>query len=1157
MPQYTLHEERHFLNVLAIMDALVPDYSLNHFGPLDCVLPILAAFTHDLGMAISRADYDKIHDESTIQGRRFSEYRARYDAEQASIIYLKDQIYRLDKKSDKESAKTRSALARRVESIEGFILSSYLRDTHTDSEQLNRLNGWFDAIKNTIGDENLFRYGVGGKDFQRELVLIGLSHSREASWLRKQLVHERQEDSFCSSIGTGEFTNIAFPGLLLRLADIMDFDASRTPRILFTHFGIDSDKSILEWSKHLSVVGWRFDVDEIDKSNCTLQYSAESSHPVHEKLIREFMGCINNELLAVRNEFGIQQRLSPGIARLRYDLILPTHSRLEIQPVRVASDQRKKYIYRDIQFKLSQDEIQNLLMGESLYGDPALCIRELLQNSLDAVDLRSLRLKMKKNGDGYTSAVGSFVHPGVVREADGVENDLRVSVDWGVDEYSGQKWLRVTDNGVGMTDDVIEKYFTQVGRSYYRSPEFRQERSIFREGGELSSPISIFGIGILSCFMIADRIEVCTCSDGANGGQCESRDVSISGPGSLFWLKDGTRKNPGTEIRLFLKSRFNIKIQPKNSGSSNSAAQSNENSRDPNIIDPVQLIAKYVSWPPYPVCVMSKNKKLYEVNQNAPADALEAEVEKYDSSLEFSLSVMRRVARQLKMWDIDTNTVCRPSWWDLKWKDDKHPDGTGSQIRFFYPLSTLEKSGEVFSVKDVQGKIRAIPWSSIIHEEFDSQTRVSVNGMHIDDISDIEKFIVLRAGPGARIWIDLRGDACPALTVDRRRAYRPKDVNEWAKIIMGVFKRFVGALVSGIDGSSPEVYSNLRNGLIGLTPFKQSPIFKCSLPRIFDFTLSCGVVMGSTVREIDLEFEYRRFLQKNELLKRKGIYNDESIRVGVGKSLRRVFDEESYHFDYDRKVLREMVLELAARAELPFSLSGELEEEIDFDSDFYEALEIRERRELDDECMLNSQTLRSALFSSVLQEDFWPSLKESSPRFGLSAIDGNVGDSLLIGPGIVEFEGDMGKVKLSDPAGKLPSGLTGWGYDLVFPMTAIPIGELRRNCPKWRSDRTFRSLGVAPFLLPSLANVWVRYVEFFRDMFGVSKIFCFLPKFDLWRKPFAEWTDLEWNDECNLSGLLDLSGEILGMGGQLFWAKGRQRLHDMRVEGVSARKMFL
>jgi hypothetical protein len=61
MPQYTLHEERHFLNVLAIMDALVPDEVMARFGAVDCALPILAAYMHDLGMALSQDEYDCLH----------------------------------------------------------------------------------------------------------------------------------------------------------------------------------------------------------------------------------------------------------------------------------------------------------------------------------------------------------------------------------------------------------------------------------------------------------------------------------------------------------------------------------------------------------------------------------------------------------------------------------------------------------------------------------------------------------------------------------------------------------------------------------------------------------------------------------------------------------------------------------------------------------------------------------------------------------------------------------------------------------------------------------------------------------------------------------------------------------------------------------------
>ena len=94
-------------------------------------------------------------------------------------------------------------------------------------------------------------------------------------------------------------------------ADIMDFDASRTPRILFKHFGIEDDQSVLEWNKHLSIVGWRLDVDPDGKQQPDLLYSAECAHPVHEKAIREFKTWIDAELSAVRIELDAQRRQLP------------------------------------------------------------------------------------------------------------------------------------------------------------------------------------------------------------------------------------------------------------------------------------------------------------------------------------------------------------------------------------------------------------------------------------------------------------------------------------------------------------------------------------------------------------------------------------------------------------------------------------------------------------------------------------------------------------------------------------------------------------------------------------------------------------------------------------------------------------------------------
>ena len=94
-------------------------------------------------------------------------------------------------------------------------------------------------------------------------------------------------------------------------------------------------------------------------------------------------------------------------------------------------------------------------------------------NSKPGGELRELRLKMKQKSE-VASGDREVSRPGWVREPYGREEELRVTLDWGTDEETGQQRLRVTGNGVGMTEEVITDYFTQIGKSYYRSPEFNR-----------------------------------------------------------------------------------------------------------------------------------------------------------------------------------------------------------------------------------------------------------------------------------------------------------------------------------------------------------------------------------------------------------------------------------------------------------------------------------------------------------------------------------------------------------------------------------------------------------------------------------------------------------------------------------------------------------
>jgi len=56
MPLFTLHNERHVLNVIGWIESLLGSEGIAVLSPLECALCILAAYTHDLGMTLSSSE---------------------------------------------------------------------------------------------------------------------------------------------------------------------------------------------------------------------------------------------------------------------------------------------------------------------------------------------------------------------------------------------------------------------------------------------------------------------------------------------------------------------------------------------------------------------------------------------------------------------------------------------------------------------------------------------------------------------------------------------------------------------------------------------------------------------------------------------------------------------------------------------------------------------------------------------------------------------------------------------------------------------------------------------------------------------------------------------------------------------------------------------
>ena len=154
-----------------------------------------------------------------------------------------------------------------------------------------------------------------------------------------------------------------------------------------------------------------------------------------------------------------------------------------------------------------------------LYSDKDIFLRELVSNACDAVT------KLKK-----LAGIG---------EAN-IDADEKFKVTVTIDKPN--KKLIISDNGIGMTAEEIDKYINQIafsGASDFLS-KYKDEEN---EGAQI---IGHFGLGFYSAFMVADSVEIDSLSyaDGAKPAKwvCD---------GTMeFDMSDGTRTERGTTITL-------------------------------------------------------------------------------------------------------------------------------------------------------------------------------------------------------------------------------------------------------------------------------------------------------------------------------------------------------------------------------------------------------------------------------------------------------------------------------------------------------------------------------------------------------------------------------------------------------------------------------
>lgn len=459
-PLYTLHDEVHIANVMYLMETLLGDH-INELTRDEIAMLILSACCHDIGMSYT-------------------------EEEKKNILSDEERLLRYLDKHPKEYAKAFEHSGTKPELTES-IKQNYLRSIHHEraKELLSRIE---------------WTYVLDGNLNCDDLIAVCRSHGEDISSL--------------NALDSTETLDLRLCAILLRLADILDFDASRAPQAIFEYSGFanktdDASKySEGEWKKHLSSKGFVFP----DKSKrgylYELDYNATCRSMQIEQDIQRYLDWVDSELKGCREKLDLY-------AGKHRDLLLPGKINRKILA--------KGYVSGEYRLSLDQRQVMELLVGRDLYDDPAVFVRELLQNAIDAVRTRQ---KLDRN----------------------LPRDWKPQVNvssW--TDSEGYHWFRVEDNGIGMTEEIIQNYFLKVGRSYYNSDEFQKAK--LKSGAADYTPISRFGIGILSCFMgdkETNLVEISTKHFQEDGQTYPALRMKMNGLSGYYYLaSDREYHNPG------------------------------------------------------------------------------------------------------------------------------------------------------------------------------------------------------------------------------------------------------------------------------------------------------------------------------------------------------------------------------------------------------------------------------------------------------------------------------------------------------------------------------------------------------------------------------------------------------------------------------------
>lgn len=474
-PEYTDHGIEHIQSVLDTAEDIISEASWNILTAEDVYVLISAVLLHDSAMHITKNGLWSLLTNDKFNGvvighqsdntwlekwKHFEKKVSRFEETDWNNFFGKYETVKLPKINDTN-----------LDDNQKILIGDFVRQYHADIAEIIASHG----IPIKDGSYDLFNNNF--TSLNQIAGFIARSHNYNLRDMVDEIGGEHKARDFGN-------THSAFLMGILRIADYLQFEQNRTPKILFKikGNGMCSPISMKEWEKHLSIL--HTNKSHSDNELLFVETQPNDAHTLEEikKLFKGFQyeldsfWAVNGEIYS---RFPKLSSLGLNIRRIKSNIDNP-YQYIELN--------NKKFHPEVLNIKSDNQKILPLLVGP-LYGDiPQIGLRELIQNSIDACNERySLDIHTEVNQEKIPYGVSITID---------FDNNLFI----------------IEDDGVGMDIDVVQNYFLKVGASYRYSEVWKATHS--SDNTVYVPRTGKFGIGMLAGFLIGDEISIISKKEG-------------------------------------------------------------------------------------------------------------------------------------------------------------------------------------------------------------------------------------------------------------------------------------------------------------------------------------------------------------------------------------------------------------------------------------------------------------------------------------------------------------------------------------------------------------------------------------------------------------------------------------------------------------------